>query len=118
MAIEEAVIILRANGRSDSQTLTCPERLAELPCLVVAAADVANLAAAYQFVQGAVCFLEGSQLIVDVQQVEVDRIGAQSPQGLLSLSDDVFSAAATPVESEANFGTDFGGDDDLLPVIG
>src|SRR5207245_1894712 len=88
----------------------------DLPGLIVAHADVADLALANEILERSKLFLQGCVRVELMQQVHVDSIGAESPQRALRLAHDVVPGSTLVVRTLADRTGDFGGDDHVVAV--
>ena len=85
----QRVIDLVADEWCQTLTIGNPQRLHELPGGVVGATDVADLARLQKVIESAQRLLERRLPIPLVHLIEVDVIGAEPTQAVLSAADDV-----------------------------
>src|SRR5262249_27757402 len=99
LARQDRVRRLRRDEAPQPAALAAPERLHHLPPAEIhraglderagGHAQVAHLALSHEIGQGAERLLEGCVLVVAVDLIQIDPVGAQSPQALLDLQEDV-----------------------------
>jgi hypothetical protein len=92
------------------------EGFGELPGVHGGSAEVADLTGLDQVVQGFEGLLERGGVVVAVDLVEVDVVGAESPQAVVDFGHDRFAGEAFAVGARPHRVAQFGGDDDVVAV--
>ena len=90
--------------------------LGELPGVHRGRAEVADLAGLDQVVQGLQGLLQRCRVVIAVNLVEVDVVGAEPPQAVVDLGHDRLAGQAPPVRPRPHRVAQLGGNHDVVAV--
>ena len=116
--VDQVVEGLHAGEGGEIASLAGPQARGDLPGVEVGAAQVPDLALLHQGVERGQGLLYGREGIGPVEQVEVEVVGAEPPQAVLHLAEDVVAAAAPLVGPLSHGPPHLGGQHHLVaPVL-
>lgn len=113
---QEIVVVLHGNKTAPAIELLQVQGLGELPGVHGRSAEIAHLAGLHQVVQRLQGFLPRSGVVIAMDLVQVDVVGAQALERMVDFLHDRLARQAAAVRAQAHGVAQLGRDDDRVAI--